>query len=201
MCLHRRLADEEILGDLRIRQALGDELQNLELARGQLLHRRRQGLHGRRRTADELLDHATRHGRRQQRVALCDCADAGDELLGRHVLEQEATRARAQRVIDVLVHVEGRQHHDLGVEPVGREHAARRLDPVHLRHPDVHQDHVRSQTLRLCDRVGAVRGLAGDVDVLLGVEDHAEARAHERLVVDDEDAQAHDVSGSLARSR
>src|ERR687886_664305 len=36
-------------------------------------------------------------------------------------------------------------------------------------------------------RLAPVRGLADDLDVLLGLEDHAEARADERLVVDDED--------------
>ena len=43
---------------------------------------------------------------RQQRVALGDHADAVHQLLGRHVLEQEAARAGAQRVVDVLVEVE-----------------------------------------------------------------------------------------------
>ena len=42
---------------------------------------------------------------------------------------------------------------------------------------------------------------ADDLDVLLRLEDHAEARPHERLVVDDQDAHAHDpVTGRLARS-
>ena len=46
----------------------------------------------------------------EQRVAVGDEADAGDELLGRDVLEQEAARAGAERVEDVLVEVEGRQY-------------------------------------------------------------------------------------------
>ena len=54
---------------------------------------------------------------------------------------------------------------------------------------------------RLRDRLEPVGGLADDLDVLLGLEDHAEARPHERLVVDDQDAQAHSaVTGSRARS-
>ena len=38
------------------------------------------------------------------------------------------------------------------------------------------------------ERLGAVGGLADDLDVLLGLEDHPEPRADERLVVDDEHA-------------
>jgi hypothetical protein len=200
MCLDGRLADDELRRDLRVRQALGDELKHLELPRGQFRDLRRHRLHRRRRPAHELLDHPPRHRRRQQRVALRHCADACDELLGRDVLEEEAARAGPQRVVDVLVHVERREHHDLRVQPV-RQHAPRSLDPVHLRHADVHQDHVRLQPLRLRHGIGPVRGLSGDVDVLLGVEDHAEAGADERLVVHDEDAEAHELTGSLARRR
>ena len=86
-------------------------------------------------------------------------------------------------------------------DAVGCEQAARRLDPVDLRHADVHEDHVRLQAKRLGHSLDTVRSLAGDLDVLFGVEDHAKARAHERLVVDDEDAEGHDVRGSFARRR
>ena len=41
------------------------------------------------------------------------------------------------------------------------------------------------------DRLQAVLGLAHDLDVRLRLEDHLEARPHERLVVDDQDANAH----------
>ena len=40
-------------------------------------------------------------------------------------------------------------------------------------------------------RLGAVGGLADHLDVGLRVEDHPQARAHELLVVGDEDAHAH----------
>ena len=89
-----------------------------------------------------------------------------------------------------------------GVDAVVGEQLTRRLDPVDLGHADVHEDDVRLQAQRLGDRLDAVRGLADDLDVLLGLEDHAKAGAHERLVVDDEDAEGHACSpGSLARRR
>ena len=61
----------------------------------------------------ELLDQPAGDRGREQRVAARHDADAVGELLGRDVLEQEAAGARAQRVVDVLVEVEGREHQDL----------------------------------------------------------------------------------------
>ena len=55
------------------------------------------------------------------------------------------------------------------------------------------------------DRLRAVGALAHDLDVLLGVEDHAEAGADQRLVVDEQHADAHAGTsgrvGSRARAR
>src|SRR4029453_16873595 len=56
-----------------------------------------------------------------------------------------------------------------------------------FRHPDVHQDHVRLRLAGGEDRREAVRGLADDLEARLGLEDHPEARAYERLVVGDQD--------------
>src|SRR5216684_9371258 len=58
-------------------------------------------------------------------------------------------------------------------------------------HAHVHEDDVRLQAQRLRHGVRAVSSLAGDLDVLLSVEDHAKASSHERLIVDDENAEAH----------
>ena len=40
----------------------------------------------------------------------------------------------------------------------------------------------------LLERFAAVRRLADDLDVLLGLQDHSKPAPHERLVVGDEDA-------------
>ena len=125
---------------------------------------------------------------REQGVAAGDGADACDQLLRRDVLEQEAARAGPQRLVDVLVHVEGRQHHDLGGRVRCGQQLPRRLDPVDLGHAHVHQDDIRRDAARLLDRLSPVRRLADDLEVGLGLEDHPEAGAHERLVVDDQHA-------------
>ncbi len=135
-------------------------------------------------------------------------ADARGELLGRDVLQQEAARARPQRLVDVLVEVEGREHQDAHGLLAGRgQQPPRGLDPVQLGHPDVHQHDVGPQLARLVDGLEPVAGLADDLEIVLGVEDHAEAGAHERLVVGDQQADAHEArlssapaSGSVART-
>ena len=77
--LHGRVADVELLADLHVREALGDQAEDLLFARRQLVEllRRRRA-----RRARELLDHALRDAGREQRVAGGDGADRGEQLLG-----------------------------------------------------------------------------------------------------------------------
>ena len=76
---------------------------------GQLVELRRRRP---RRQLRELLDHAPRDARREQCVAGRDGSDRREKLLGRVVLEHEAARADAKRLVDVLVEVERRQDQD-----------------------------------------------------------------------------------------
>ena len=78
----------------------------------------------------------------------------------------------------------------IGSATPGPAIVAGRLEAVHHRHPDVEQAHVGPEAPRERDRLGAVGGLADDLDVGLRVEDHAEPRAHEVLVVGDQHAHA-----------
>ena len=99
-----------------------------------------------------------------------------DELLGRGVLEQEAARAGPQRLVDVLVQVERRQDEHVRRRRVRADAAA---SPRCRRGPACG---CPSAPRRACsardrvDRLEPVAGLADDLDVGLGVEDHAEAR-------------------------
>ena len=58
---------------------------------------------------------------------------------------------------------------------------------VHARHPHVHQHDVGPVRPRELDRLLAVGGLGDDRDVVLAVEQRAEAGAHHRLVVGEQD--------------
>ena len=142
------------------------------------------------RDARELLDHALRDRRREERLAAGDDPDRGEELLGRVVLEDEAACTGAERLVDVLVEVERRQDEDPR-RVVGGEDPPRRLEPVELRHADVHQHDRRSEAGRLVDGLEPVGRLGHDFDLGIAREQHAEACSDHRLVVCDEDADAH----------
>ena len=119
-----------------------EQLEHLAFALGQLVERARgaapTGAGSRRADAVEQLP---RDRRGQQRVAGRHDSDGTDQLVGRHVLRDEAARAGAQRLDDVLVEAERRQHqHAVVWQPLDR------LDPVEVGHPDVHQDRRRARS-------------------------------------------------------
>src|SRR3989441_13127914 len=70
------------------------------------------------------------------------------------------------------------------------EDAARRFDPVQLGERQVHHHHVGLETLAELDRAATVAGLADDLDLLVGVEDAAQPLTDERVVVDQQHADA-----------
>src|SRR5215470_7899454 len=72
-----------------------------------------------------------------------------------------------------------------------------------MRHPDVHEDDVGPVLPGQRDRLGAVAGLADDLEVRRGVDEHAETSAHERLVIghDYADHPATSAIGKHARTR
>ncbi len=154
----------------------------------------------RRRTwhAGELLDHASRDRRREERVSVGNRADRGDQLFGRVVLEDEAAGARPQRLVDVFVEVERREDQNPRAVVV-RENAPGRLKAVELGHADVHQDDARMETRGLVDGFEPVARLGHDFDVLLAGEQHAKAGADHRLVVGDEHTDRHRSSWASGR--
>ena len=107
-----------------------DERDDLRLALGELVEPagRRDGGG---RAGGEGLHHAPRDRRREQRLALGHDAHSAHDVLGVGVLEQEAGRARAQRLEDILVDLEGREDDDLDAGQLGLGHdPARGLQPV-----------------------------------------------------------------------
>jgi hypothetical protein len=125
------------------------------------------------------------------------------ELVGRDVLEQEPACAGAQRLVDVLVHVERGQDDDLARQGVGpADDLPGRREAVHRRHPDVHQDDVGPQPAGLRHRVHPVDRRPDDREIGFGVQDQPQAGAHQLLVVDDQDADRHAAAPStVSRAR
>ena len=185
--LHRRLGHEQRRADLGVRRAARDLQQHRVLAVGQRLQarvRRRA-----REAVGDLLEQPPRGAGRDDGVAGRHRADRGEQLLRLGVLEQEAARAGADGREDVLVEVEGREHHHARRRvAVALDEVGGRGDAVEAGHADVHEDDVRGRDAERLQRVAAVAGLAHDGHVGLGVDDEPEACAHERLVVDEEDA-------------
>ena len=138
--------------------------------------------------AGEVGDQPPGHRGGEQGVAGGHHADRVHQFGGGGVLEQEAAGAGPQRLIHVVVEVEGgeHQHPRPGRAGCAAEDLAGRLQPVHDRHPHVHQNDVGQQVPRLADRVRAVGGLAHHLQARLGGEHRGEALPHHRLVVGDQ---------------
>jgi hypothetical protein len=115
-------------------------------------------------------------------------------------LSTKALAPAAQRLVDVLVRIEGGQDQHPHI-PVGLlKDPGGRFEAVHLGHADVHEDHVRAMTAYGLDRLDAGPRLGHDLDVVVDPENHGEAAAYQRLVVGDDDADAH-VGSPLVGSR
>ena len=157
------------------------------------------------RTVSELVDEAAGHRRREERVTASHDTDTSDEIDGVRSLEQEAAGACAQGFIHVLINLEGGQHqHSRGLLPAESGDPPGGFQPIHFGHLDVHEHDIRIELLRELDRLGAVSGLANDLEVGFGLEYQAEARPHELLVVSQQHAHRHarpPLSGSLAWTR
>ena len=87
MGLDRGLADDQLRRDLGVREPARDELEDLDLARRQLVEAARR--RGRRGGPGELVDQAARDRGSEQGVAARDDPDARGELLRRDVFQQD----------------------------------------------------------------------------------------------------------------
>ena len=124
-------------------------------------------------------------------------------MLLRGVLEQKATGAGSERLVDVLVKVEGREHEHTGRVLAAIDDPAGRLDAVHVRHANVHEDDIRVELAR--SATASAPSAASPTTSMSGsaAKDHAKAAAHERLVVREQDANRHaraEPSGRRTRS-
>ena len=79
------------------------------------------------------------------------------------------------------------QDQHLGRQPT-LANGARRIEPAHARHLDVHDDDVRLHIARGFDGGGAVGGFADDLDIRLGVEQRLQTGAQDGVVVGKYDA-------------
>jgi len=95
--------------------------------------------------------------------------------------------------VDVLVEIEGGDHHDgqriLDLRP---GELAGGFDAVDVGHADVEQAHVRPEPAGERHRRAAVSCLTDDLDVGLRVEDHPEPGSDDLLIVGKDDSDRHE---------
>ena len=183
-----------------LREALGDQADDLALALGQRGELGR-WLRGSRRAANSAISRRVTVGASSASPAATSRM-ACRRSAGASILEQEAARPRAQRTVDVLVEVERREH-EHAVAPaswvVGTDQM-RGLETVEHRHADVHQDDVREDPAREIDGLAPVGCLGDDLQLVLGVDQRGEPAAYRGLVVGDEDAD-HRAAAAVAVRR
>src|SRR6185312_14438605 len=177
--------------DLLVRHALGDVVEDLDLARrerredrgcllavdGQLAELLEDARGDRRLREDLVVD---------QVLARVDAADDRDEIVRADVLEDERRGARFDRVEQRVLVLADRQDDDRGRRQLALD-PLRRLDAAGGRQREVHEDDVGRGLERPVDCRAAVICLADDVEVGLPTEDVGDSDAEQGVVVDDED--------------
>ena len=127
-----------------------------------------------------------------------DRADGAHDLVLVGALEQVAARAGAHGGEDRVVVLEHRQHQHADVR-AGRDDRAGGLDAVRARASAGPSRPRRAASSRASgDRLGAVGGLADDLDVAARVEQRAQPVAEDRVVVGDQDADGHRVAHGVS---
>ena len=148
---------------------------------------------GRRR---ELVDQPPGDARRDERVAARGVPDRAQQIDGLGVLQEEPGGAGADRLEHVLVEVERGEHHDVhGRRATGSAtivRVAARPSTLGIRMSITTTS--GSSCAGELDRGRAVVGLADDLDVVLGVEQHPQTGPEQRLVVGEHDTDPQKMS-------
>ena len=142
----------------------------------------------------ELVDHAGRDVRREHRAAARGAQDRGQDLVAVGILQHVARGAGDQHLADDVLVLVPRQGDHAGRGEPFLEHPCR-LDAVHLRHVDVHQDHVGPEVGDEIERLEPGLRLA-DHEQVGGVEQGKERLSEAGVVIDDEDPH---TAGAVGR--
>src|SRR5262249_19101675 len=118
-----------------------------------------------------------------------------DDLLVGSFLQHVATGADREGLAHVARIVLHREHQHLRLRRLLQQ-LRQHLDAALAGHDDVEQDHVGLRGARPEDRILRVAGFADDLDVVLLVEQQAQTRPHDGVVVDENDL---DQSGTSTR--
>src|SRR5262245_57190682 len=172
--LHGFMGNQQTLADVPVAIALAHVLEDCPLAVGQ-------GLFA------EVLDQIRRRVGGHVFLAGRGIPDDGGELLWRGVLQQVPLRPGGQRARDVGVAFEGRQDDDACIRELPTD-GDQGLDARQLRQLQIHQCDIGPMGSKLLNRLEPGRRLRDHLHVRLTVDNGDDAIAHQRVVVDGEDA-------------
>ena len=105
-----------------------------------------------------------------------------DQIVGGGLLDQVARGASLGELMHVFVVTVGREDEHFAGQAL-LDDLARGLEPVQLRHGDIHDDDIRGELLRHVDGLAAIFGLADHFDVGFGGKEGTDSLAHDRMVV------------------
>src|SRR3954453_18358598 len=185
--LHRARRDVQLLADLVVRQPVGDEAQDLELARRQQRAHRGALAAG---AAGELAQQVAGELGRDDRAAAVGRDDRLAQLLAGRALREVPRGAGGDRVEQALRALVGR--HDQ--RPDLRELGAQALEDdlaAQAGHAQVEHHDVGLDRAGQVHRGDAVVGLADDLDARVALERADDALAHERVGLGDQHADLH----------
>ena len=122
--------------------------------------------------------------------------DRPDEFFRGALLQEISARARSEQLLNIAAVGVARENQYFRGRDLRLQHL-RRGQAVHPRHRDVHDDHVGAELPDHVDCRETVAGLADDLQIIFAIEHHAQAFAHDLVIVDENDAQ---FGHSLPRS-
>jgi hypothetical protein len=133
-------------------------------------------------------DHPAGDRRREQRVARRDHTDRPHQLGGHVALQQEPARPCLQRLGHVAIDLERRHDDDprRGQLRVGR-HGPQHADPVETGHLQIEQENVGTGRAHHVECARTVVRLTDEVEIVLAVDEDAQAHPHELVVVGERD--------------
>ena len=169
-----------VLGNLTVREAVGDEPQDVPLLRAQ--------------TSKELVflgtraktfDDASRYRRIEERPAGGDGAHRFDDIRALDLLEDVPRRARHDRLEERFVIRKRRKHEALDVG-MGRTDLPAHLHAVTVGEADVEHRDVRTRRRDACQRLGRGSCLADDFEVAVRLEELLDATPDDLVVIEEE---------------
>src|ERR1051325_7749408 len=184
-CLHRVLGDAQQFGDPPVAVAGGDQAQH-----GQLLGGEHVGVDVRGHFAGDLAHH---HAPAER-----GAADRLQDVVAGGGFQQIGHRAQHQRLLHARIARIGGEDDDARIGKLAADRGDR-LQSVHARHLQIEHGDVRPLLAETLDAFHAIAGFAGDLHVRRAFDRGAQAVAHDRMVVGDQDPERPVVAVHAAR--